>query len=196
MAGDGPLPAPAPAVPWATVADALSALSEPSYLDYIRTFAILAGAIAIPVVLWLGSRALERRRATLELIRTIFSEPLIPATMERRYDYRKHLEAAEARANPYNGNESKCIWDHVLVLNFFEAICAEITSKNVNRNLVFDSCGATVTGVRKVLLGRMIERRVAQESDYPKLVAVAGLVQAWSDSQQRALTPSIETPGD
>lgn len=192
MASEGPLPA--PAVPWATVAEALSALAEPSYLDYIRTFAILAGAIAIPVVLWLGSRALERRRATLELIRTIFSEPLILGTMERLYDYRKHLEAAEARPNPYNGNESKCTWDHVLVLNFFEAICAEITSRNVNQKLVFDSCGATVTGVRKVLLGRMIERGVARESDYPKLVAVACLVQAWSDRQHRRLTPSIETP--
>ena len=116
--------------------------------------------------------------------------------MERLYDYRKHLEAAEARSNPYNGNEPKCIWDHVLVFNFFEAICAEITSRNVNQGLVFDSCGATLTGVRTVLLGRMIQRGVARESDYPKLVAVAGLVQAWSDSQQRGLTPGIEIPRD
>jgi len=55
-------------------------------LEFIRTVAIVAGAVFIPLGLHWAARASDRQRTTLELSRDIFTEPLILGRMENSID--------------------------------------------------------------------------------------------------------------
>lgn len=162
-------------------ADTASALSL--LLEIVRTAAIVAGAIFIPVALHRASRASDQQRTTLELSRNIFTEPLILERMERLFRYRAYLADAgdsSHAVNPYAGDPLGYRWDHVLVLNFYEGVCSEVEQELSDADVVFSYAGGTIAGVRDVIFARMEAEGVVDASSYPNLLAVAERVKRWA----------------
>ena len=167
-----------------TLAILLMVLEAP--LDLIRTVATAYGALFLPLTVFVAGRDFTRRRATADLIKSLTTTSEIMNRMQRLYLFRKYDEGAREK-NPYSDlDDYDLIYDHVVVLNFFEAVCSEILDRQVDPHLVYEASGNTIVGVEKVLLGRLeVLLEEEQRKDYQSLIKV-------SDAFQRKAT----TDGD
>ena len=135
--------------------------------------------VAIPFVLWYASRSAEKQRATLNLIRALESAPEIVERLERLYRYRKFEEGVEpglsqTPPNPYADFQAQFLFDSVIVLNYYEAACAEIEAGAIHEELIYKSVRNSVIGMRDVVLTRYSEKVGSEQSkNYVRLCAVA-----------------------
>ena len=144
----------------------------------LETFELTRNAalIAIPFVLWGASRAVERRRATLDLIRSIDRE--ISTQLERLYIFRKYEEGTVAHLsltpqNPYEESPTLFFFDSVIVLNFYEAVCTEIEESALDDDLLYKTCRNSIIGVTDVILQRYNKKVGTDQSEnYEMLLAV------------------------
>lgn len=130
-------------------------------------------------------------RATIELGKSIWVDPHLLQKMEKIHRYRRYEDGLSTH-NPYNGDEDGLRWDHVIVLNFFEAYCAEISSGQVYVQQVFEYAAGTIVGVRNSILHRMVQRGVAKPTDYESLSAVADRIEKIAKESNRSVTWSIK----
>ncbi len=113
-------------------------------LEAARSIAIIFGAIAIPFVILRQTRKAEKNLATIDLIRTAMSAPEVIDRMEWLYHYRVFRDGDdgekdsssehESQYNPYVPDQYSEIFDLVMVLNYFESVCYQITEKAVDKN--------------------------------------------------------------
>lgn len=168
------------------------------WLELARNIATILGAIVIPYAIFQANRNAERRRATAELIKSLTTTPEIVSRMEKLFLYRKHEEDVRLykdRAkvpDPYEGDINRLIYDHVIVLNFYEAVCTEIKSNAVNFDLVYLASNNTIIGVREVLLERY-ERYAQgrQEDDYKALIEITRRMITKAINEGQVISPKI-----
>lgn len=145
-------------------------------VEFLRNLAL----VAIPFVLWYASRAVEKRRATLNLIRSLDSE--ISENLQRLFLFRKFEERSAAHPSRKTNNPYDNLWalfylDSVFVLNYYEAICTEIEEGALDGQLLYKTCRNSIIGVAEVVLGRYNEKVGSDQSgNYQKLV---NLSQRW-----------------
>jgi hypothetical protein len=163
-------------------------------LSAVQTLAI----IAIPVVIWLLTNAIEKRRATLELARTL--DHPVRDHIQRLYLYRKHEEGVRANLsqtppNPYADGTHAFLFDSVTVLNYYEAICTEILAENLDEELLYKSIKNLVVGAMDVVLVRYSARLGADQSkNYANLVRLAKKWQSRANSYNELGAIKIPTP--
>lgn len=134
-------------------------------LNIVLSIALIAGAIAIPgVIYWIG-RASQKRRSTIDIIRTLGTAPEVVERMSRLYRYRLYEEAKIKTAlseekvvmppDPYEKQEEfSLLFDTVIVLNYYEGICVDVKHEMVDEDLLFHFGKDMLIGARDVILKR------------------------------------------
>ena len=151
----------------------------PAWLHEAVVFIRNVALVAIPFALYFASRSVERKRATLNLVRNIEAAPEIVERLERLYQFRKFEEGqskglSQTPKDPYEDARALFNFDSVIVLNYYEAACTEIEEDWVNETLLYKSTRNTIIGAKEVLLKRYSERVGEDQSrSYPNLCQVA-----------------------
>ncbi|ADM09457.1 hypothetical protein PB2503_06957 [Parvularcula bermudensis HTCC2503] len=159
--------------------------------DTIRTLASLISALVIPATLFWVGQNLSKRRNTIDLIKSLTTTPEIMSRMQRLYEFRKYSEGT-GTADPYTGDTQKLIYDHVVVLNFFEGVCREIEDKQVDERLIYVSSSNTIVGVRRVLLRRLNTLlQEDQDKDYEALIRVSNRFIQQADERHETIQYKI-----
>ena len=168
--------------------------------EFAANIAVILGALGIPLVLYLVGKFAEKKRATLETIKTLSTAPEIVDRLNRLYQSRLYEDAVEAGVpeadrptNPYreeNGN--KLIFDIVLVLNYFDAACVEILNKAVIEKRLYAASKDHIIGVRKVILSRL-ERLTGQDQSqaYSHLIEISNRWENRAIRKQHSLVGKI-----
>ena len=164
--------------------------------EFLRNIAL----VAIPFVLLIATRHIERKRATLNLIRILESAPEVVNRLERLYQFRKYEEGkaknlSQTPENPYEKSLALFYFDSVIVLNYYEAACAEIEENWVNEELLYKSARNSIIGMKEVVLKRYGDKVGSDQSDnYMKLCNVADRWRKKADPYSEAA--QINIPGD
>ncbi|MEO1014846.1 MAG: hypothetical protein AAFX08_06600 [Pseudomonadota bacterium] len=170
----------------------------------MATVAAALAAARIPFVIRNASERSERRRLTGEIIRSLTTTAEIMRRMERLYFYRRYLESDRClfgrtrSKDPYGGDVGAILFDHVVVLNFYEAVCTEIAEGVVDFDLVYDAAANTIVGVHDVLLARYEALAEGnQTKDYPMLVRAVVRIRKTAASRGDVISEKIpELTGD
>ena len=120
----------------------------------------------------------------MDLITTVMTAPEVVDRMERLYKsrlYREGIAIGEdglpvgTENNPYaNADGPTELFDIVIVLNYFEAVCHQIAKRHVFQNNVRTVADAMVVGAYETHLARYTQMTcVDQEPHHPNLVSVA-----------------------
>lgn len=171
----------------------------PAHLQELVEFLRNIALMAIPFVLFFAARQLERRRATLNMIRDL-ENPEVVDRLERLYLSRKHEEGlaaglSQTPEDPYAATPALLYFDFVIVLNYYEAACAEIERDWLFYGILYASTRNTIIGAREVLLKRYSDKVGSDQSrHYPELCRVAERWRQRADPYREAA--AISVPGD
>lgn len=168
-------------------------------VEQIKNLATIAGALgalAIPFVIVRVSHRAEKRRATADFIRTIMTAPDVVEVLERLYQRRLFDESPEIQRenlfDPYSDGKKSHLFDLIIVLNYFEALCHQIESNLVNEEYIFEAAKDTVVGLRTFVLQRYEKLTgVPQEQYHPHLVSVGDRWQGRVKEDRLLLQPKI-----
>lgn len=161
----------------AAASDGTAAVLIPIWLQELTIFFRNIAVIAIPFVLWFATQAVEKRRATLSLVRHLDRDT--EDNKERLYKYRRYQEAKEkdpntTTENPYEKFPEMFSFDSVIVLNFYEAICTEIQEGALYEHVLYRTIRNGVIGARDVVLARYSEHVGEDRSkNYTALTSIA-----------------------
>jgi hypothetical protein len=154
-------------------------VAEASY-ELIRTIALSVGALAaligaigawfIPSRLAKSASIREKRDATLTLVREIKSSDPVLERLSRLYSYRKWNQGASGYKNPYEHSHYKYEHDAISILNYFEAVCAEIEYGYVEKNILKETSKDMIVGAYLLIqeIDELFEED--QKDSYPFLV--------------------------
>ena len=123
--------------------------------------------IALPFVLWFASKVAEKNRATLNVIREL-DKDIVPH-LERLFLFRKYEDGvasnlSQTPINPYDKKPALFLFDSVMVLNSYEAICTEIEMGELDEDLLYSGIRNSVVGAEEVVLGRYSKRVGSDQS--------------------------------
>lgn len=149
-------------------------LQAKEIIELLRNVAL----IAIPFVLWFASKKAEIHRATLNIIREL-DKDIVPH-LERLFIFRKYEDGiannlSQTPINPYEHKPALFLFDSVMVLKIYDAICAEIEMGALDEKLLYSGIRNSVVGAEEVMLDRF-NKRVG--SDQSHLYKYLGLVSA------------------
>ncbi len=149
----------------------------PSWLQESVVLARNLALIAIPFLIWGLTRAVEKRRATLDVVRNLDDQ--IVSHLERLFLYRRYEEGSavglsQIPENPYSKNPAQFLFDSVIVLNLYEAICTEIAEQSLDEELLYKSIRNSIIGAYEVVLTRYNAKvGTDQSAHYVNLVGVS-----------------------
>lgn len=174
-------------------------------VEFLFRVALIIGSIGIPVFVYRVSKASGIRRATLDTIRNLGTAPEIISRLSRLYRYRLHEEAKVNGAlagktvnpplNPYEGQNEFCfLFDSIIVLNYYEAICTDISKKILDEELFYEVGRDLLVGLKEIILARY-ERvtGIPGYQSYPYLDEVAGRWNTRAREEKKTIFDRIPT---
>lgn len=164
-------------------------------LETLKNAALILGSVLIPAAVYWGGRKREKDRSTLVLVRTLSTNVEIVENQKRLYLYRRYQEAEDKTKlqDPYQHyGISHMIFDSVIVLNYFEAICVEILRGRIYKEILYEAGGATLVGTKDVILKRF-DRLVEGDrmKSYPNILLVCADVEKYFAKKPGQLAPTI-----
>ncbi len=109
-------------------------------LEAVRNLSIIIGVVVIPIVIWREGKKREIRRVTLDVVRTLATDPLLHDRAKRVYQHLKSEGQDPQATSPYaNRLELSLLHDCAMLLNFFDVICIELQHGLLNEDILYET---------------------------------------------------------